>query len=144
VAQGLGFHDEYHSQAAYLMEVDVRGREPRLRRVTIAVDPGFLVNPKGLAGTLESAAHDGFSAVFKAALHIDNGATRESNWNNYKLTRMYDATPEMSVHIIPNTQAEPGGAGELGIPAASAAAANAWARATGKKVRNFPINEYGA
>jgi CO/xanthine dehydrogenase Mo-binding subunit len=32
----------------------------------------------------------------------------------------------------------------VGIPAASAAAANAWARATGKQVRNFPINEYGA
>jgi isoquinoline 1-oxidoreductase beta subunit len=57
---------------------------------------------------------------------------------------MYDSAPEMSCHILPNTQAEPGGIGELGFPAAAAAAANAWARATGKKPRQFPINEYGA
>jgi isoquinoline 1-oxidoreductase beta subunit len=49
---------------------------------------------------------------------------------------------EIDVHILPPTQEVPGGAGELGIPAACAAAANAWARATGKKPRRFPINEH--
>jgi isoquinoline 1-oxidoreductase beta subunit len=144
VAQGIGFHQEYHSIAAYLMEIDVRGKEPRLRNCTIAVDVGHCVNPKGTAAGLMSAAHDGFGVVFRAALHVDNGAIRESNWHEYRWTRIYDSAPEMSVHILPNTQAEPGGIGELGVPAASAAAANAWARATGKQPRNFPINEYGA
>ena len=143
VAQGFGFHEEYHSLCAYLMEVDTRGPEPRMTRCTIAVDPGYTVNPQGTASGMYSAAHDGFAATFKAALHIDKGSTRESNWNDYKWTRMYDSAPEMSCHIVPNTQAEPGGIGELGFPAAAAAAANAWARATGKKARNFPINEYG-
>ena len=73
-----------------------------------------------------------------------NGTTKESNWYDYKWTRMYDSAPEMSVHFLPNNQAEPGGVGEVGVPAATAAAANAWARATGKKPRKFPINEYGA
>jgi len=144
VAQGLGFHQEYHSLCAYLMEVDTRGREPRMTRCTIAVDPGVVINPTGITSNMYSAAHDGFATAFKAGLHIDNGSTRESNWNDYKWTRMYDSAPEMSCHIVPNTQAEPGGIGEVGIPAAAAAAANAWARATGKKARNFPINEYGA
>jgi isoquinoline 1-oxidoreductase beta subunit len=57
---------------------------------------------------------------------------------------MFDSAPQMSVHIMPNTNVIPGGVGELGVPAASAAAANAWARATGKQPRNFPLNEYGA
>jgi isoquinoline 1-oxidoreductase beta subunit len=144
VAQGLGMHEEYHSIAAYLMEIDTRGPEPRMTKCTIAVDPGWTVNPTGTASGMYSAAHDGFSAVFRAALHIDNGATRESNWHDYKWARMYDSAPEMSCHIVPNTQAVPGGIGELGFPAAAAAAANAWARATGKKPRMFPINEYGA
>ena len=143
VGQGIGFHDEYHSLACYLMEVDTRGATPRMTRCTIAVDNGYCVNPQGTASSLMSAAHDGFGVVFKAALHMDKGATRESNWYDYKWTRMYDSAPDFSVHILPNTQAEPGGVGELGIPAASAAAANAWAAATGKKARNFPINEYG-
>ena len=144
VGQGFGFHDEYHSLACYLMEVDTRGPEPRMTRCTIAVDPGYTVNPQGTASGMFSCAHDGFATVFKAALHIVKGSTVESNWDGYKWTRMYDSAPEMSCHILPNTQAEPGGIGELGMPAAAAAAANAWARATGKKPRQFPINEYGA
>ena len=84
--------------------------------------------------------------MFRAGLHVDNGATRESNFHDYKWTRMFDSSPDMSVHILPSTTSLPGGIGELGVPAAAAAAANAWARAraTGKQPRNFPLNEYGA
>jgi hypothetical protein len=87
-----------------------------MRRCTIAVDPGFTVNLKGTAASLMSAAHDGFGVVFRAALHVENGAIKESNWHDYKWTRIYDSAPEISVHILPNTQAQPGGIGELGIP----------------------------
>jgi hypothetical protein len=89
-------------------------------------------------------AHDGFALAFRAGLHVDNGATRESNFHDFKWSRMFDSAPEMSVHILPNSNVLPGGIGEVGIPAATAAAANAWARATGKQPRNFPLNEHGA
>jgi len=144
VAQGLGMHDEYKSIVAYLMEIDTRGREPRMNRVTIAVDNGFCVNPTGTTSSLLGQAHDGFALAFRAGLHVDNGATRESNFHDYKWTRMFDSAPEASVHILPSSNVLPGGIGELGVPAAAAAAANAWARATGKQPRNFPLNEYGA
>jgi isoquinoline 1-oxidoreductase beta subunit len=144
VAQGIGMHDEYKSIVAYIMEVDTRGKEPRMTRCTIAVDNGYCVNPKGTESSLLGQAMDGFSVVYRAGLHVDNGATRESNFHDYKWSRMFDSAPEMSVHILPSSNVVPGGIGELGVPAASGAAANAWARATGKQVRNFPINEYGA
>jgi isoquinoline 1-oxidoreductase subunit beta len=144
VAQGLGFHDEYHGLCAMLMEVDARGPVPRVRRCTIACDPGFLVNPSGASGELQGCAHDGIGTVFRAAEHVENGVIKESNWSDYKWTRMFDSPPEFSIHFLPNNQAEPGGLGELGVPAAAAAAANAWARATGKQVRKFPVTEYGA
>jgi isoquinoline 1-oxidoreductase subunit beta len=144
VAQGIGMHDEYKSIAAYLMEIDVRGKEPRMTRCTIAVDNGFCINPKGTTSSLLGQAHDGFALAFRAGLHVDNGATRESNFHDYKWTRMFDSAPDMSVHILPASNVTPGGIGELGVPAAAAAAANAWARATGKAARNFPLNEYGA
>jgi isoquinoline 1-oxidoreductase beta subunit len=57
---------------------------------------------------------------------------------------MFDSAPEMKVFVLPNSNVLPGGVGELGVPGAAAAAANAWARATGKQPRNFPLNEYGA
>jgi isoquinoline 1-oxidoreductase subunit beta len=144
VAQGIGMHDEYKSIVAYLMEIDTRGREPRMNRVTVAVDNGYCVNPVGTTSSLLGQAHDGFALAFRAGLHVDNGATRESNFHDYRWTRMFDSAPEMSVHILPSSNVLPGGIGELGVPAAAAAAANAWARATGKQPRNFPLNEYGA
>ena len=144
VAQGIGMHDEYKSIAAYIMEIDTRGKEPRMNAVTIAVDNGYSVNPIGATSNLLGQAMDGFALAFRAGLHVDNGATRESNFHDYKWSRMFDSPPQASVHILPNSNVLPGGIGELGVPAAASAAANAWARATGKKPRNFPLNEYGA
>jgi isoquinoline 1-oxidoreductase beta subunit len=86
---------------------------------------------------------DGFALVFRAGLHVDNGATRESNFHDYRWSRMFDSPLEMSAHILPNSNVIPGGVGELGVAASAAAAANAWARATGKQPRNFPLGEYG-
>jgi len=144
VAQGIGMHDEYKSIVAYIMEIDTRGKEPRMTGCTIAVDNGYCVNPKGTESSLLGQAMDGFSLVYRAGLHVDNGATRESNFHDYKWSRMFDSAPHMSVHILPSSNVTPGGVGELGVPAAAGAAANAWARATGKQPRNFPLNEYGA
>ena len=144
VAQGIGMHDEYKSISAYVMEIDTRRRVPRLNNVTIAVDCGYCVNPSNVENQMLGQAMDGWSTVFISGLHIDNGATRESNFHDYKWSRMYDSPLEASVHIIPSTMMPPGGIGEIGTPAATAAAANAWARATGKQPRNFPLNEYGA
>jgi len=144
VAQGVGMHDEYKSIAAYIMTIDTRGREPRMTACTIAVDNGYCINPEGTKSSMLGQAHDGFALAFRAGLHIDNGATRESNFHDYKWTRMFDSAPNMSVHILPQSNVLPGGVGELGVPAAASAAANAWARATGKQARNFPLNEYGA
>jgi isoquinoline 1-oxidoreductase subunit beta len=144
VAQGIGMHDEYKSISAYVMEIDTRGNVPRMNNVTIAVDCGYCVNPSNVENQLLGQAMDGFSTVFISGLHIDRGATRESNFNDYKWSRMFDSPLQSSVHIIPSTMTPPGGIGEVGTPSATAAAANAWARATGKQPRNFPLNEYGA
>jgi isoquinoline 1-oxidoreductase beta subunit len=144
VAQGIGMHDEYKSISAYVMEIDTRGRTPRMTNVTIAVDCGYCVNPSNVENQMLGQAIDGFATVFQSGLHVDNGATRESNFHNFKWPRMFDSAPEASVHIIPSTTTPPGGIGEVGTPSATAAAANAWARATGKQPRNFPLNEYGA
>jgi isoquinoline 1-oxidoreductase beta subunit len=144
VAQGIGMHDEYKSIAAYVMEIDTRGKEPRMNKCTVVVDNGYCINPTGTLSSLFGQAMDGFALAFRAGLHVDNGATRESNFHDYKWSRMFDSAPVMQGFVLPNSNVLPGGVGELGVPAAASAAANAWARATGKQPRNFPLNEYGA
>jgi isoquinoline 1-oxidoreductase beta subunit len=44
------------------------------------------------------------------------------------------------VIIFPATRETPGGAGELGVAAATGAVANAYARATGLRPRRFPLH----
>jgi isoquinoline 1-oxidoreductase subunit beta len=143
-AQGFGMWYEYKSLVAYLMECDVRGPKPRITRCTIAVDPGRAVNPRGLEAALMGATMDAIATVFTAGLHIDRGAVRETGLADYRWTRMFDSPLDIKVHVLAPTADLPGGAGELGFPAAAAAAANAWAGATGHVVRRFPLSEYGA
>ena len=57
----------------------------------------------------------------------------------FKYARQADAPLSCDVHLVGGT-GKPGGVGELCVPAAAGAVANAYARATGDKPRNFPIN----
>ncbi|MEE8601413.1 xanthine dehydrogenase family protein molybdopterin-binding subunit [Euzebya tangerina] len=142
VAQGIGLHKEYKSRAAYLVELDTRGAEPRVTRATCAVDVGRAINPLGLESQMQGALVDAISYIIRTAIHLDDGAIRESSYGDFEVPRMDHTPPEMSVHVMPPTEELPGGAGELGITASAAAVANAYARATGRVPRRFPINEY--
>lgn len=141
--QGLGMWYEYKSIVAYLAECDARGHRPRITRCTIAVDPGRAVHPRGIENQLIGVTMDAISLVFHSALHVDRGAIRESGFADYHWARMADSPSEITVHILPPTADVPGGLGELGLPAACAAAANAWAAATSENVRRFPIHHPG-
>ncbi len=138
-AQGIGLHDEYKSVAAFLVELDARDRaHPRVTRAVAAVDVGRAVNPRGLEAQVQGALVDALSVTLQAGVHIDGGAVREGSYTDFRYARMADTPVEVEVHVMPPT-GEPGGAGELGVPAACAAVANAWARATGAVPTRFPI-----
>jgi isoquinoline 1-oxidoreductase beta subunit len=138
-AQGLGLHEEYKSVVAFLVELDARDRaRPRVTRAVAAVDVGRAVNPRGLEAQMQGALVDALSVTLQAGIHIDGGAVREGSYTDFRYARMRDAPAEVEVHVMPPT-GEPGGAGELGVPAASAAVVNAWVRATGSVPRRFPI-----
>lgn len=139
--QGVGYHTEYRSHVAALVELDARDRQaPKVRKVVIAVDVGMAVNPRGLEAQMMGGTMDAIAMMLQAGVHIDDGAVRESSFADYRWTKHRDAPAEFEVHIMPATGEKPGGAGELAVPAVAAAVANAYARATGSKPRSFPIN----
>ncbi|MGZ6884886.1 MAG: molybdopterin cofactor-binding domain-containing protein [Acidimicrobiia bacterium] len=138
-AQGVAIHEEYKSVVAYLVEIDCRSPQaPRVTKGVCAVDIGRAVNPRGLAAQMQGVLIDGLSMTLHAGLHIDNGAVREGSYSDYRFARMADSPPDVQVIVMPPT-GDPGGAGELGFPAAAAAVANAYARATGTTPTSFPI-----
>ncbi|MFI2034717.1 molybdopterin cofactor-binding domain-containing protein [Streptomyces bottropensis] len=139
-AQGVAVHEEYGSCVACLVEIDVTDpKNPRVTRTVMAADVGTAVNPGGLEAQLMGTAIDGISTVLQAGLHIDRGAVRESSYADFRYARQRHAPLRFEAHIMPSRR-EPGGAGELGVPAAAGAVANAYARATGTKPRRFPLD----
>lgn len=137
-AQGVAVHEEYKSVIAYLVEIDCRGSSPRVTRGFCAVDVGRAVNPRGLEAQAQGALMDGISIVLSAGVHIDRGAVREGSFADYLYARQAQAPAAVDVHVMAPT-GSPGGAGELGVPAAAAAVANAYTRATGTLPTRFPI-----
>ncbi|MFF4782122.1 molybdopterin cofactor-binding domain-containing protein [Streptomyces griseorubiginosus] len=138
-AQGVAVHEEYGSCVACLVEIDAGDpKNLRVTRVVMAADVGTAVNPRGLEAQLMGTAIDGISTVLTAGLHIDRGAVRESSYADFRYARQRHAPLRFEAHIMPSRR-EPGGAGELGVPAAAGAVANAYARATGTRPRRFPL-----
>ncbi|MFF7122538.1 molybdopterin cofactor-binding domain-containing protein [Streptomyces sp. NPDC008240] len=138
-AQGIAVHEEYGSCVACLAEIDATDpKNPRVTKVVMAADVGTAVNPRGLEAQLMGTAIDGISVVLQAGLHIDRGAVREGSFADFRYARQRHAPLVFEAHVLPSA-GEPGGAGELGVPAASGAVANAYARATGTAPRSFPL-----
>lgn len=139
-AQGVGVHDEYLSCTACLVEIDARDRKnPRVTKAVIAADYGHPINPRGLESQLLGGLTDAISTTLSAGLHIDAGLPLEGSYSQFHYARQIDSPSDVQIFIMPSN-GEPGGAGELGVPAAVGAVANAYARATGTKPRSFPIN----
>ncbi|HET9141883.1 xanthine dehydrogenase family protein molybdopterin-binding subunit, partial [Actinophytocola sp.] len=139
-AQGVGLHEEFRSCAAYLVEIDATDpKQPRVTRAVIAADVGRPINPRGLSAQLLGCLTDGISTILRAGVHIDKGLPLEASYAHFHYATQRHTPSDVDIHILPAT-GEPGGAGELGVPAAAAAVANAYARATGTSPRSFPIN----
>ncbi|MEV7415923.1 molybdopterin cofactor-binding domain-containing protein [Streptomyces sp. NPDC089919] len=139
-AQGIAFHEEYKSRTACLVEIDTRDPEHvRVTKAVIAVDVGRPVNPKGLEAQMIGGLTDAVSTTLRAGLHIDKGLPVEGSYSQFHYARQRDVPTDVQVHVLPAT-GDPGGAGELGVPAAVGAIANAFARATGTRPRSFPLD----
>ncbi|MET9195179.1 molybdopterin cofactor-binding domain-containing protein [Streptomyces olivaceus] len=150
-AQGIALHSEYHSHSAVLVEIDCRpetvGRPvrdgvagPRVTRAVIAVDVGLAVNPRGLEAQMMGCLMDGIALTLTSSLHLRDGHFLEASWDNYFYTRQWNTPTELQIIVMPSTGDRPGGAGELGVAASTAAVACAYGRATGTMPTVFPVN----
>ncbi len=151
MAQGIAVHKEYKGATAVLVEIDCRPRTvnrkirkavtgPRVTKVTMAVDAGLVINPRGLEAQMQGGFMDGLALTLTSSVHLRNGHFLEASWDNYFYTRQWNVPPQIDVHIMDPGVDQPGGAGEAGVPASAAAVACAYARATGTVPTAFPIN----
>ncbi len=138
VFQGFGSHFSFGSYVAQVADIQMRGSNFRVLKVTCVVDCGIVVNLSGAETQVEGGIVDGLGHALYGELTFENGATAQKNYDKYRLIRMKD-TPEMEVHFIKSTE-NPQGLGEPGLPPIAAAVGNAIFAATGKRVRKLPFS----
>jgi CO/xanthine dehydrogenase Mo-binding subunit len=111
----------------------------KVEKITVAVDPGIVVNPAQLKRQVEGGAMMGVSMALFEELRFDESGVTASDWRSYPIATMADV-PEIKVVLI--NQPEVGTYGQ-GSEAANALAAPAIAGAlldaTGKIARRLPL-----
>jgi len=139
-AQGVGFHQEYQSTCACLVELDATdATKPRVTKAVLAVDTGLPINPLSLEGQMLGGMTDGISLVLSMGNHVVDGLPIESGWSHFRFARQGDSPRDVTVIVMPPSSDRPGGAGELAVPPTVGAVANAYHRATGVVPTSFPI-----
>lgn len=137
--QGVGYHKESKTHTACVVELDgTDPNDPRVTKVTMAVDIGLALNPMGVEAQMQGCIAEAISLTLRAGLHYKKGLPLEGSYHNYHWLRMKDYPADTKIHIMPES-GEPGGAGEVGMAAPQGAIANAYAKATGRKPRSFPL-----
>jgi isoquinoline 1-oxidoreductase beta subunit len=140
---GIAVHRSFLTYAASVAQVHIDDAgKVHIDRVDQALDAGTVVNPEMVRNQFEGAATMGTSIAFYGEITATNGAVDQSNFDDYQMARMNTAPRETHVHIV-ESEAPPGGVGEPGLPAVAPALCNAIFAATGKRVRELPLNKVG-
>jgi isoquinoline 1-oxidoreductase subunit beta len=109
----------------------------RINRLTIAMDPGLVVNPMNTKAQVQGAALWGASQIMSERLTFKDGAIEQSNFHEYKPIRLADV-PVIDVELIQSGH-HPSGVGEPASTVVGPAVANAIYNAVGVRVRHMPI-----
>ena len=128
------------SFAACIAEVavDSNSAKIKVKKITVAIDLGLIVNPDSARAQIEGSILWGLSACLYEKMTIKNGAVVERNFDAYKWQNVMDL-PEIDIHIMENGL-HPTGAGEPATAIISPAIANAVFNAVGVRVRKLPID----
>jgi len=137
--QGFAAYYSHNTHVAEVAEVEFKNGNPIVKKVTVAVDCGIVVNPLGAKNQIEGGVIDGIGHAMYGNLSFKEGTPQSVNFDRYRLIRMQE-TPQVDVHFVQN-EFSPTGLGEPGLPPAGGAVANAIA-AAGKRMFNQPfVNE---
>jgi len=140
---GIAAHRSFLSYVATVVEVEVNDQGVvRIPRVDTVLDAGLVVNPEATRAQFEGAAVFGTSVARSGQITATKGAVDQSNFQDYTVARINEVPAQTNVYIV-DSDAPPAGVGEPGVPPFIAAFCNAIYAATGKRVRDLPITNYG-
>lgn len=135
---GLAVCPYGNSYCGVVAEVAVNDNKLTIKKMTIGVDCGKVINPSGAANQIEGGIVWSLTALMYGGYPIKNGRATQRNFHENKLLRM-DECPPIDVHFVPSQDERPWGIGEISSPLGVPAVLNAIFAATGKRIRKVPI-----
>jgi len=145
LSRGRGFaFAKYKNLATYVamvadVEVDRSSGKVRVPQVWAAADSGLIINPDGLRNQIEGGIIQSTSWTLYEHVRFDRSGIKSVDWQTYPILRMPDV-PKVAVELINRIDQPAKGAGEASQGPAVAAIANAFAHATGKRLRDLPLD----
>ncbi|MFI5889905.1 molybdopterin cofactor-binding domain-containing protein [Actinoplanes sp. NPDC051513] len=137
---GLGYA-RYKGTGAYcavVAEVEAEA-DVRVRRLTVAVDVGRVVNPDGVRNQIEGGAVQSASWTLTERVRFDRRQVTSDTWETYPILR-FSRVPRVDVTLVGGDENEKSlGAGEGAQGPTAAAIGNALAAAVGVRVRDLPL-----
>jgi nicotinate dehydrogenase subunit B len=143
---GYGFaFARYKNLAAYCavamqVRVDHQTGRTRVLRVAAAVDTGQVVNPDGVRNQIEGGILQSLSWSLFEGVTFDARRITSVDWSTYPILRFGSVPESVVVRILDRPGSSFLGCGEAAQGPATAALANAIANATGKRIRDLPLN----
>src|SRR5262249_50104361 len=121
------------------VEVDRDSGMVRGPPAVAAVDAGVIINPDGLTSQIEGGVIQSVGWTLEEGGRFDQSGVLTRDWARYPILTTPGA-PKGEVELINRPNERPLGAGEGSQGPAVAAVANAFANATGKRIRDLPLN----
>jgi nicotinate dehydrogenase subunit B len=126
-----------YAAAVVDVEVDRKTGLVKVPRVVMAADIGLVVNPDGAKNQLEGGIVQAVSLTLKEQVAFDRREITSRDWSGYPILAFSEVP---SIEIMLMERSDPSlGAGEGALPPTSAALANAFAHATGRRLRDLPM-----
>jgi isoquinoline 1-oxidoreductase beta subunit len=143
VYRGLAQMHCFDSYVAAACEISVKdGNKVKVHRIAAATDPGYAVNPAQIERQIAGSFVYGLSALFFQECTVKDGRIEQTNFHQYNSMRIAQM-PKVESVIMPTGGTIWGGIGEPTICVAGPAVLNAYAKATGKRIRSVPLKNHG-
>jgi isoquinoline 1-oxidoreductase subunit beta len=143
VYRGLAQMMAFNSYVAGAAEISVTGgNKIKIHRIVGATDPTYAVNPAQIDRQVAGSFVYGLSGLFYQECTVKDGRIEQSNFDSYNSMRIAEM-PKVESIIIPSGGSDAwGGVGEPTICVAAPAVLNAFFKATGKRIRSFPLKNH--
>jgi CO/xanthine dehydrogenase Mo-binding subunit len=140
--RGIGFA-KYKTLSVYVaviaeVEVDPASGVIKVPRAFAVADAGQIINPDGLANQIEGGIIQSTSWTLHEQVRFDRDRITSRDWQGYPILTMQEA-PHVEVELINRPTEKSLGAGEGAQGPAVGAIVNAFANATGKRIRELPL-----